>query len=50
MPSAHELLILLAAIFGIWILLKLARLAIKMIVFVITIVIIVGVFWLFFPR
>lgn len=50
MPSTHELLILVIAIFALWIVLKLAKLAIKVIFFLITVAIVVGVFWLFFMR
>ena len=50
MPSTHELLILVVAIFAIWIVLKLARIAIRVIFFFITIAIIVGVLWFVFAR
>jgi len=50
MPSTSELLILLVAIFAIWILLKVARLAIRVILFVIAIVFVAGVLWLVFAR
>jgi hypothetical protein len=50
MPSTHELLILLVAIFAIWFVLKLARIAIRVIFFFITIVVIVGVLWFVFAR
>lgn len=50
MPSTHELLILVAAIFAIWFVLKLARLAIRVILFIITVAIFVGVLWLVFAR
>ena len=50
MPGTNELLILLAAIFAIWIVLKLARIAIRVIFFFITIVVVVGVLWFVFAR
>lgn len=50
MPSTHELLILLVAIFVLWFLLKLARLAFRVILFFVTLAIIGGVLWLFFTR
>jgi hypothetical protein len=48
MPSTQELLILLVAIFVLWFLLKLARLAIRVILFIITLAIVGGVLWWFF--
>ncbi|MGN6184216.1 MAG: hypothetical protein ACTHQM_11245 [Thermoanaerobaculia bacterium] len=48
MPSTHELLILLIAIFALWFLLKMAKLAIKVILWVITLAIVAGVFWFLF--
>lgn len=50
MPSTHELLILLIAIFALWFLLKVAKLAIKLILFVISIAVIAGVLWFLFAR
>jgi hypothetical protein len=50
MPSTHELLILLIAIFVLWFLLKLARLAIRVILFIITLAIAGGVLWFVFMR
>jgi hypothetical protein len=50
MPSTHELLILLIAIFVLWFVLKLARLAIRVILFIITIAIAGGVLWFVFMR
>lgn len=50
MPSTSELLVFVIAILAIWIFLKLARLAIRVILFVITIVIIGGALWYFFLR
>jgi hypothetical protein len=50
MPSTHELLILLVAIFVLWFLLKVARLAIRVILFIITLAIAGGVLWWFFMR
>jgi hypothetical protein len=48
MPSTNELLILLIAIFVLWFVLKLARLAIRVILFIITIAIAGGVLWFVF--
>lgn len=50
MPSTQELLILLIAIFALWFVLKLARLAIKVIFFIVTIAIAGGVLWYVFMR
>lgn len=50
MPSTHELLILLVAIFAIWIVLKLARIAIRVIFFFITLAVVLGVLWFVFAR
>jgi hypothetical protein len=50
MPSIQELLILLIAIFVLWFVLKLARLAIRVILFIITLAIVGGVIWLFLAR
>lgn len=50
MPSTHELLILLIAIFVLWFVLKLARLAIRVILFIITLAIAGGVLWFLFSR
>lgn len=50
MPSTHELLILLAAIFVLWIVLKLARIAIRVIFLLISIAVLVGVLWFVFVR
>ena len=50
MPSTHELLILLIAIFVLWFVLKLARLAIRVILFVITLAIVGGAAWWFLAR
>ncbi len=48
MPSLSFLLGLLVAIFIIWVVLKLARVAIKLILFIVAIVIIAGaVLWIF---
>lgn len=46
MPSTQELLILLVAIFVLWFVLKLARLAIKVILFFITLALAAGLLWL----
>jgi hypothetical protein len=50
MPSTQELLILLVAIFVIWIVLKLAKVAIRVIFFFITIAIVLGVLWFVFHE
>jgi hypothetical protein len=50
MPSTQELLILFLAIFVLWILLKVARLAIRVILFLITLAIVGGVLWYVFAR
>jgi hypothetical protein len=50
MPSTHELLILFIAIFALWFVLKLARLAIRVILFIITLAIVGGVLWFGFMR
>jgi hypothetical protein len=48
--SASELLVLLVAVLVLWIVLKLAKVAIKMILFIIVIAVIAGALWLFIPR
>ncbi len=48
--SPQEILILLAAVFVLWIVLKLARIAIKVIFLFISIVIFLGVIWFVFAR
>jgi hypothetical protein len=50
MPSTQELLILLVAIFVLWFVLKLARLAIRVILFIVTLAIVGGVLWHLFMR
>lgn len=51
MPSTQELIIFLIAIFAIWFVLKLAKLAIKVILFVITVAIVFGIVWFYLiPR
>ena len=50
MPSPFELIILLAAILLLWIVLKVAKVAIKLILFLIGIAVIAGALWLFIPR
>jgi len=48
MPSSNELLGLVIVIFVIWFVLKLARVAIRLILFVIAVVVIIGaLYWLF---
>ena len=48
--SAPELLYLLIAVLILWIVLKVAKLAIKVIFFIITIVVIAGALWFFLAR
>ena len=50
MPSTQELLVLIVAIFVLWFFLKLAKLAIRVILFLITVAIVLGVVWHFFLR
>ncbi|HKR65672.1 MAG TPA: hypothetical protein VJZ00_18215 [Thermoanaerobaculia bacterium] len=50
MPSTQELLILVVAIFALWFVLKLAKLAIRAIFFILTIAILAGVLWYVFVR
>ncbi|MFP5246881.1 MAG: hypothetical protein ACLGH0_09320 [Thermoanaerobaculia bacterium] len=50
MPSIQELLILLIAIFVLWFVLKLVRLAFRVILFIITLAIVGGALWLFLAR
>jgi len=48
MPSTKEILGLVLVIFAIWFVLKLARLAIRLILFIIAVVVIIGALdWLF---
>ena len=48
--SPSELLVLLIAILVAWIVLKVAKVAIKVIFFLITVMVIAGALWLFFSR
>ena len=50
MPSTQELLILFLAIFVLWIVLKLVRVAIRVILFLIMLAFIGGVLWFVFAR
>ncbi|MEO8379101.1 MAG: hypothetical protein ABI779_05515 [Acidobacteriota bacterium] len=50
MPSTQEVLVLLVALLVLWVVLKTAKLAIKVIFYLIVIAAIAGAFWLFFPR
>ena len=50
MPSTQELLVLIVAIFVLWFVLKVAKLAIRVILFLIMLAIDNGVIWHFFPR
>ncbi|HVE70748.1 MAG TPA: hypothetical protein VNI54_05210 [Thermoanaerobaculia bacterium] len=48
--SAPELLTLLVAVLVLWIVLKVAKIAVKVIFFIITLIVIAGVLWLFLAR
>ena len=48
--SASELLVLLIAVLVFWIVLKVAKIAVKVIFFIITIIVIAGALWLFLAR
>ena len=50
MPSTHELIILIAAILVLWIVVKVARIAIKMFFLFFAIVVFAGVIWFVFVR
>jgi hypothetical protein len=50
MPGTQELLVLVIAIFVLWFVLKLAKIAIRVILFLIMLAIVIGVLWHFFPR
>jgi hypothetical protein len=50
MPSTHEILVLLFAILILWVVLKMAKLAIKVILLLIAVAAIAGALWLFLPR
>lgn len=50
MPSSQELIVFLVVIFAIWFLLKMARLAIRLILFVITLAVVAGLLWHFLAR
>jgi mannose/fructose/N-acetylgalactosamine-specific phosphotransferase system component IID len=50
MPSPNELLGLVIVIFVIWFVLKLARVAIRLILFVIAVIVIIGAFYWIFMR
>ena len=50
MPGTQELLVFVVAIFVLWFVLKLAKLAIRVILFLIMLAIVIGVLWHFFPR
>lgn len=50
MPSTHEFLVLLFAIVVLWVVLKMARLAIKVILLLIAVAAVAGALWLFVPR
>lgn len=48
--SASELVVLLLAVLVLWIVLKVAKFAVKVIFILIAIVVIAGALWLFIPR
>jgi hypothetical protein len=48
--SASELLVLLLAVLVLWIVLKMAKFAIKVIFIIVALVVIAGALWLFIPR
>lgn len=48
--SPHELLILFVVILAIWIVLKVARLAVRLMFFIIVVVAVAGVLWIVFSR
>lgn len=50
MPAAQELLGILVAVIVIWIILKVAKVAIKLILFIITLLIAAGVLYYLFAR
>ncbi len=50
MPGTQELLILIVAIFVLWIVLKVARFAIRVIFLLMSIAILAGVLWFLFAR
>ena len=50
MPSTPELIAIVIAILVLWIVLKVAKVAIKLFFFLIVIAVIAGALWLFLPR
>jgi hypothetical protein len=50
MPSIQELLILIVAIVALWIVLKVAKIAIRLIFFFVSLAILIGVLWYLFAR
>lgn len=50
MPGIQELLIFVVAIFALWIVLKVARIAIKLIFVFVSIAVLAGVLWYLFAR
>ena len=50
MPAAQELLGILVAVIVIWIILKVAKVAIKLILFIITLLLVAGVLYYLFAR
>lgn len=50
MPSTHELLVLFIAIFALWLVLKVARVAIRLVFVFIAVALFLGVLWFVFVR
>ena len=50
MPSIHELLVIAILVVVIWVVLKMAKLAIRLILFIIGLVLVAGAFYYFFAR
>jgi len=50
MPSPSEIIGVLIVIFVIWVVLKLARVAIRLILFIIGVMLLIGVFYFVFAR
>lgn len=48
--SAYELFALLLAVLVFWIVLKVAKFAVKVIFIILSIIVVAGALWLFFPR
>jgi hypothetical protein len=50
MPGVPEILVVVFFLLALWLVLKLVRVAIRLIVFTVTIVILAGMFWFYFVR